>query len=81
MFLGTDPKTWEELAIPDHIFAALPDDDDPTQRNWTQLARDLVDDIQGVETRDYLTFRDGWIYQEVIDLVRAGAGWTELPRE
>ena len=79
MFLGTDPETWEELEIPDHIFAALPDDDDPTQRNWTQLARDLVDDIQGVETRDYQTFRDGWIFQEVIDLVRAGAGWTELP--
>jgi len=60
------------------IFSGLPDEDDPTQRNWTQLACDLVDDIRGVETRDYLTFRDGWIYQEVIDVVRAAAGWTRI---
>ena len=55
-----------------------PDEDDPTQRNWTQLACDLVDDIRGVETRDYLFFRDGWIYQKVIDVVRAAAGWTRI---
>ena len=78
MFLATEPDCWEELTIPEHIYSGLPDEDDPTQRNWTQLACDLVDDIRGVETRDYLTFRDGWIYQEVIDVVRAAAGWTQI---
>ena len=27
----------------------------------------------------YLTFRDGWRYQEAIDAIRAERGWHELP--
>jgi predicted dehydrogenase len=81
MFLSTDGKDWEELTIPQRVFDSLPDDADPTQRNWTQLARDLVADIRGEEQRNYLTFRDGWIYQEVIDLVRSGSNWTEIQND
>ena len=28
----------------------------------------------------YLTFRDGWRYQEAIEAIRAGAGWRTLPQ-
>jgi len=56
----------------------LPPEPDHSQRNWDQLAREFVADIQGQGNAGYQTFRDGWIYQEVIDIVRAGNGWTPV---
>ncbi len=76
--LCTDGKTWEELPIPERIHAALPPEADHSQRNWDQLAREFVADILGKGNAGYQTFRDGWIYQEVIDIVRAGSGWTPV---
>lgn len=73
---GTD---WREVPIPAEIPASLPDIGDNTQRNWTQLARDFAADIRGEGSPDYLTFREGWIFQEVIDTARAGRGWREIP--
>jgi predicted dehydrogenase len=51
------------------------------QRAWNALARDLVADINGAPHGDYFTLADGWRHQEVIDAVRASAGWRELPTE
>ena len=51
------------------------------QRAWNALARDFVADIEGRDHRPYLTIEDGWRHQEVIDAVRAAAGWTRLPAE
>jgi predicted dehydrogenase len=79
MYLRTNGDSWEELHIPAAIRAALPPEQDHSQRNWNQLARLFVADIRGEETETYLTFRDGWIYQEVIDAARSGQGWTEIP--
>ena len=74
--LSHDGQTWETLAIPEEIEAALTPEDDTTQRNWNQLAVEFVNDIQGKTVPDYLTFHDGWIYQEIIDHVRARKDWT-----
>ena len=79
MFLKTDGPTWEELAIPLTHPRHLPDEEDHTQRNWNQLAREFVADIRGERT-GYLTFRDGWIYQEVIDVIRSNRCWVAAPR-
>ncbi|RIK39349.1 MAG: hypothetical protein DCC57_20275 [Chloroflexi bacterium] len=38
-----------------------------------------VADIRGEPHRPYLTFYDGWRYQEAIDAIRSGRGWYELP--
>jgi predicted dehydrogenase len=65
--------SWEEVPVPDEIRESLPPIEDNTQRNWTQLARDFVADIRGEDVQPYLTFHDGWIFQEVIERVRAGA--------
>ena len=80
MYLRTDGTTWEELAIPLAIRDSLPDETDHTQRNWNQLAREFVADIQGQPHPRYLTFRDGWIYQEVIDTIRSNKCWVAAPR-
>jgi hypothetical protein len=72
-------RGWEEVPIPPDITVALPDIADDTQRNWTQLAREFVADIRGEGDAGYLTFREGWLFQEVIDAVRVGTGWTSIP--
>jgi predicted dehydrogenase len=69
----------EPLAVPPHLVAALPKVGDDVQNKWAALARDFVADIRGEPHNPYLTFRDGWRYQEVIDAIRAGRGWYQVP--
>ncbi|MCC6455596.1 MAG: Gfo/Idh/MocA family oxidoreductase [Caldilineaceae bacterium] len=78
LFLRTDGETWDSVSIPDQIRNSLPPETDHSQRNWDQLAREFVADIQGQGDGGYQTFRDGWIYQEVIDTARGDSGWTPI---
>jgi predicted dehydrogenase len=70
---------WEEIPIPAHMTEALPAISNDTQRNWTQLCREFVADIRGEGDAGYHTFHDGWLFQEVIDIVRSGRGWARVP--
>lgn len=79
MFLRTAGGGWQELTVPQRIVDTVPGPGLWPQRLWTRLAVELVNDILGSGTSDYLTFRDGWIYQEIIDIVRQGKGWTAVP--
>jgi predicted dehydrogenase len=47
-------------------------------RAWNALARDFVADLEGRAHTPYLTLADGLRHQEVIDAVRARAGWTRF---
>ena len=78
MYLRTSGDSWEEIAVPTHIHAALPPEPDHSQRNWDQLARDFVTDIRGEGDTGYPTFRDGWMQQQVIDIVRSDGGWAAI---
>ena len=49
------------------------------QRAWNALARDFVADIEDRAHDPYFTIADGWRFQEIIDAVRAGAGWCAVP--
>src|SRR5262245_8147269 len=80
MYLKTDGPNWEELAIPISIRDSLPDETDHTQRNWNLLAREFVAEIRGEPHPRYLNFRDGWIYQEVIETIRSNKCWVAAPR-
>ncbi len=79
VFLGRNKTDWWEMSVPTRITAALPAIADDTQRNWTQLAREFVADIRGDGDAGYLKFRDGWLFQEAIDIARSGRNWTTLP--
>ncbi|MBX3012166.1 MAG: Gfo/Idh/MocA family oxidoreductase [Caldilineaceae bacterium] len=70
--------SWEEVTVPEAIHAALPPEPDHSQRNWDQLARDFVANIRGEGDTGYPTFRDGWMHQQVIDIVRSGQGWATV---
>src|SRR5690606_19669381 len=56
-------ETWELQPVPDRTGASRPPETDHSQRNWDQLAREFVADIQGQGYAGYQTFRDGWIFQ------------------
>ncbi len=81
IFLGHSKEDWREVPVPRRIIEGLPAIADDTQRNWTQLAREFVADIRGEGDAGYLKFRDGWLFQEAIDIVRSGRNWTALPAE
>ena len=57
----------------------LPAIEDQTQRDWNQLAREFVANIQGHGYMGYPTFYDGWIASEVIASVRSSSGWVTIP--
>ncbi|NIW49326.1 MAG: Gfo/Idh/MocA family oxidoreductase [Gammaproteobacteria bacterium] len=78
LFLRKSQRDWEELPVPNHITDSLPNIEDDTQRNWTQLAIEFVHDIQGKGYSGYQTFKEGWIYQEMIDHIRDGDGWLNV---
>jgi predicted dehydrogenase len=73
---GADP---EPLPVPQRLLDALPPVGDGVVNKWAALAGDFVADVHGEPHRPYLTFRDGWHYQEAIDAIRSGRGWYTLP--
>ncbi len=80
LYINPHHGQWQEMPLPAHITAAQPDIADHTQRNWTILAHEFVADIRDEGNQGYQTFRDGWRYQEIIEAVRAGNGWTNGAR-
>jgi predicted dehydrogenase len=71
----------EPLPIPQRLIDARPQESngDDVQEHWTSLSLDFVGDIRGEPVPPYLTFREGWRYQEAIDAIRSGRGWYTIP--
>jgi predicted dehydrogenase len=67
---------WEDLAIPEAITAALPRDEDGTQRCWNQLFREFAADVRGEGSAGYPTFQDGWVAMEVIEAALTKHPWA-----
>ncbi|HEV2123838.1 MAG TPA: Gfo/Idh/MocA family oxidoreductase [Chloroflexota bacterium] len=69
----------EPLPVPQRLLEDLPAVGTETQDKWAALARDFLADIRGEPHRPYLTFRDGWRFEAMIDAIRAGRGWMAVP--
>ena len=69
----------EPLPVPRHLVADLRRVNGDVENNWGAFARDFVADIRGQEHAPYLTFRDGWRYQQAIEAVCSGHLWSDLP--
>ncbi len=67
------------MPTPQRLVDAVPQLSDHVMSRWAALARDFVADICGEPHEPYLTFEDGCRYQVMIDAIRSGAGWSELP--
>jgi predicted dehydrogenase len=72
LHLSRDKKTWQQIPVPTNITESLPQIQNDTQRNWTQLAKEFVAHIQGDPYSGYQTFDDGWRFLEVVDAIRRG---------
>ena len=71
----------EALPVPQRLLDELPSLGAGETNRWAALAGDFVADVRGEPHRPYLTFRDGWRYQEAVDAIRGGRGWYTLPAE
>jgi len=71
-------KTWEEQALPQDIIDSQPQIEGDTERNWECLAREFVKDIKGESFEPYQTFKEGSLYQKLIDLIRENGNATDV---
>lgn len=78
LYLWDENKTWQELPLPRDIVEDQPKADGDTERNWQYLAREFVRDIKGENYAPYQSFKEGSLYQQLIDLIRKNNNWTDV---
>ncbi|MGV3002312.1 Gfo/Idh/MocA family protein [Vibrio sp. E150_018] len=78
LYLWGEKKEWVEVELPQHIADELPQIEDDTQRSWTHLAKQLVQDLQGENIEPYQGFKEGAEYQQIIDHIRKNDRWLNL---
>lgn len=71
-------KLWAELVLPDDIAASIPAIDGDTERNWSYLIREFIKDIQGQDVAPYQGFKEGSLYQRLIDIIRENDQWVDV---
>ncbi|SDN01203.1 Gfo/Idh/MocA family protein [Kriegella aquimaris] len=78
LYIYGENKTWEEVPIPQDIADNQPKIEGDTERNWHYLVREFVKDIRGETVAPYQTFKEGSLYQQLIDLIRKNDNWTDV---
>ena len=78
LYYYDETKTWNELALPQNIVDNQPKIEGDTERNWHYLVREFVNDIKGEPFESYQTFKEGSLYQKMIDIIRKNDNWTDV---
>lgn len=78
LYIYTENKTWDILPTPQEILNNQPKIEGDTERNWEVLAKEFVKDIKGEAFAPYQTFKEGSLYQQLIDIVRKNDNWTDV---
>lgn len=78
LYIWDENKTWKEMQMPQAIADDQPKVEGDTERNWQYLAREFVRDIQGETFTPYQSFKEGSLYQHLIDLIRKNDNWTDV---
>lgn len=73
-----DDNQWQERPLPQEIIDDQPKVEGDTERNWQYLAREFVKDIKGETVAPYQSFKEGSLYQRLIDLIRKNDNWTDV---
>ena len=71
-------KTWEEIPLPQDIADDQPKIKGDTEKNWQSLAREFVKDIKGEPFAPYQSFKEGSLYQRLIDIIRKNGSTTDV---
>ncbi|MFB9055477.1 Gfo/Idh/MocA family protein [Mariniflexile ostreae] len=78
LYVWDKNKNWQGLPLPQGIMDNLPKVEGDTERNWHYLVREFVKDIKGEKVAPYQTFKEGSLYQQLIDLIRKNDKWTDV---
>lgn len=78
LYLWDKNKAWQEVILPEEISSIIPNVEGDTERNWAYLIREFVKDINGEPVAPYQTFKDGALYQQIIDLIRKNDRWLDV---
>ncbi|APQ16781.1 Gfo/Idh/MocA family protein [Maribacter hydrothermalis] len=78
LYIWDENKTWKELSLPQDIIDDQPKVEGDTERNWQYLAREFVKDIKGESHTPYQTFKEGSLYQRLIDIIRTNGNWSNV---
>lgn len=78
LYIWDENKTWKELSLPQEIIDDQPKVEGDTERNWQYLAREFVKDIKGETFTYYQSFKEGSLYQRLIDIIRTNDNWTDV---
>lgn len=78
LYLYGADKQWTQTLLPADIAANLPDVAGDTERNWRYLIREFVRDIEGQDVPPYQGFKEGALYQRLIDLIRENGDWINV---
>ena len=71
-------NTWKALPLPKAIVDNQPNVKGDTERNWHYLVREFTKDINGEQVAYYQSFKEGSLYQRLIDLIRKNNNWTDV---
>ncbi len=78
LYVWDENKTWQELPLPQDIVDDQPKVAGDTERNWQYLAREFVKDIKGENASYYQSFKEGSLYQQLIELIRKNDNCTDV---
>jgi predicted dehydrogenase len=70
--------SWERMTTPGSSgeLGQLQSDE---QRNWNTVVQHFVADVRGESSEFYPTFEDGWVASKIIDVIRTGKAWADVP--
>lgn len=78
LYLYGAGREWRQLELPEDIATRVPDIQGDTERNWSYLVREFVNDVRGESFEPYQTFREGARYQQLIDIIRNDGNWVDV---
>ncbi len=73
-----DGSSWAEQQTPADLVAAAPSDLGETEFCWHVLAGLFLQDIRGENPGPYPTFKEGSLYQNIIDVIRRSETWIDV---
>lgn len=69
---------WVEIPLPEDIAANIPKVEGDTERNWRYLIGLFVEDLKGEDVEPYQSFKEGSLYQRLIDIIRKNDHYVDV---
>jgi predicted dehydrogenase len=77
---SNESQTWQDIPVSGPAVGSVGQSLTRERIQWGQLYREFVADVRGEGYAGYPTFREGWIDNQIIEIVHKGSGMTTLKR-